>query len=182
MCARSVQLQPCGARRGGGERGGVPELRGAQQGREGAAERARQGEARQRHALLRLHRAGTLPSRHEARRQGRVVVPPGNGGHAQLPESRSIDPCLRSAACGILKNLDLLAILRCLVNLMASYLVVCSVYVYGPFVDVLGLCYARVVHMSKWAGLTVGLSSGTVVTRHKHGLTRLKRYSDWPAR
>lgn len=70
--ACSVQLQPCGARRGGRERGGVPELRGAQ-GRQGAAERARQGEARQRHALLRLHRAGTLSGRNEDRRQGRVV-------------------------------------------------------------------------------------------------------------
>jgi len=71
LCARSVQLQPSGARRGGRERGGVPELRGAQ-GRQGAAERARQGEARQWHALLRLHRAGTLPGRNEDRRQGRV--------------------------------------------------------------------------------------------------------------
>lgn len=71
--ARPGPAQPGGARRGGGGRGGVPELRG-EQGRQGDEERARQGEARQGHALLRLHRAGALPGRHEDRRQGRVGV------------------------------------------------------------------------------------------------------------
>uniref|UniRef100_A0A0D9VKM1 Uncharacterized protein n=1 Tax=Leersia perrieri TaxID=77586 RepID=A0A0D9VKM1_9ORYZ len=67
-----VQVQRGGARRGGRGPGGVPELHGAE-GRQEDAERARQGDAPQGHALLHLHRAGALQGRHEACHQGHLA-------------------------------------------------------------------------------------------------------------